>query len=520
MAKKKRETGLPVVIALVFFLLTTVGLGVFCYVLYSDQIEQQKVVESAKKDAAGSAKLAKEAQELVKVYRIALGIPEPGDLETLTAESKPGDIYAAELKKLNEALDAKLKQVKPAEVTTDLNAKTVLDWAPDAENKIPPAGPRTVILDAVAKFLAQQEIAKQAADAKVKTYDEAATALKAKADAFDVAVADLKGTAAKLTDEITKTLEDIKKASAARQSKFEDDTKDLRGKIDEHVNSIARLNTKLRQTEERLAGVMLDVQALQETKKKGEQFFDEPVGKILRRLPDNTVEIDLGFNDKAMPGLTFSVLPADFPIRGYQSRVRVFREPDDRNVFREVTRFVEKGIIEIVEILGPHSARARIVSETDPIRDRVLVGDLLYNAVWRRGSADHVALFGVFDTNGDGRDDIKNVVRDLERMGIPVDAYFDLTERKWIGTLSARTRYAIKGYAPNPSGNDPYAGEKAALNAAISQAAVDVRNKGITEVSFREIFPRIGYRVKMDVTDDKINQAVSQYLQVVGTPMQ
>lgn len=516
--KQKKESGLPVVIALVFFVLTTVGLGVFTYVLYSDQMAKDQEVVAAKKDAAGSQKLMKDAQQLVKVYRLAFGTAEPSDLETLSAESKPGDAYVAELKKVNDALDAKLKQVKPAEVTTEFGVKNVLDWAPDAENRIPPGGPRLVILDAIPKFLAQQEIAKSASDAKIKTYDDAAAALKSKADAFDVAAGELKAAAAKVTQDITKTLDDLKKAATDRQGKYDIDTKDLRTKIDDHVNSLARLNTKFKQNEERLAGIMIDLQAMQETKKKGEQFNDEPLGKILRRLPDNTVEIDIGSSDKAMAGLTFSVLPADFPVKGYQSRVQVFRVPDDRGVFRETPRFVEKANIEIVEVLGPHSSKARIVSESDPIRDRVLVGDLLYNAAWRRGHADHVALFGVFDVNGDGSDDIKNVVRDLERMGIPVDAYFDLKDQKWIGTISAKTRYAIKGHIPNPSGNDPFAGEKAGLVGKLSEAAVEAKSKGITEVSFRDIFPRMGYRVNLDVTDDKINQAVSRYLQTVATP--
>ena len=35
-------------------------------------------------------------------------------------------------------------------------------------------------------------------------------------------------------------------------------------------------------------------------------------------------------------------------------------------------------------------------------------------------------------------------------------------------------------------------------------------------VNFRDFFPRMGYRVKLDVPEDRINQAVLRYLGGVG----
>src|SRR5262249_57473142 len=90
----------------------------------------------------------------------------------------------------------------------------------------------------------------------------------------------------------------------------------------------------------------------------------------------------------------------------------------------------------------------RIQSEFDYIRDGAAPGDLLYNAVWRKGAADHIALVGVFDINGDGTDDIDLVVRDLSKMGVLVDAYFDLRQRKWVGQVNEQTRYLIVGRFP------------------------------------------------------------------------
>ena len=43
--------------------------------------------------------------------------------------------------------------------------------------------------------------------------------------------------------------------------------------------------------------------------------YDLPQGKIIRRRPDNILEINIGSNAPVKPGLTFTVLPSDFPER-------------------------------------------------------------------------------------------------------------------------------------------------------------------------------------------------------------
>ena len=113
--------------------------------------------------------------------------------------------------------------------------------------------------------------------------------------------------------------------------------------------------------------------------------------------------------------------------------------------------FVPKATIEVIEVLGPEVSRARVTSERSDIRDRALNGDLLYNSVWRKGQSDHIALIGIFDINGDGSDDIETVIRDFNKMGIPVDAYFDLKSKKWVGKLTERTRYLVDGHTPVPT---------------------------------------------------------------------
>ena len=42
------------------------------------------------------------------------------------------------------------------------------------------------------------------------------------------------------------------------------------------------------------------------------------------------------------------------------------------------------------------------------------------------------------------------------------------------------------------------------------------RQKGVDTVNFRDFFSRMGYKFRLDVTDDKINQATGPYLSNVG----
>ena len=247
--------------------------------------------------------------------------------------------------------------------------------------------------------------------------------------------------------------------------------------------------------------------------------YDEPQGKITSRLADSIVEINLGSNARVQTGLTFTVLPIDFPEKGRVSRIQRVRLPDDRGNFKEIEMFVPKATIEVIEVLGPDVSRARITGEQNDIRDKTLPGDLLYNSVWRKGQSDHIALIGIFDINGDGSDDIESVVRDFNKMGILVDAYYDLKAKKWNGKLTERTRYLVDGSTPVPTANDPNLDAKTKLIGAMKLARDEAAAKQVQIVPARDFFGRTGYKAKIDVSDDRINQAAAKYLGGVGVEM-
>jgi WD40 repeat protein len=105
----------------------------------------------------------------------------------------------------------------------------------------------------------------------------------------------------------------------------------------------------------------------------------KPLDKIIKRLSEAVVEINLGTDDQVHLGQKFITLPGDYPEKGSKSRMREFRVPDEKGEYKKVERFVAKGLLEVVEVLGPKLSRCRITSENEPIRDAVGAGDLLYN---------------------------------------------------------------------------------------------------------------------------------------------
>jgi hypothetical protein len=164
-----------------------------------------------------------------------------------------------------------------------------------------------------------------------------------------------------------------------------------------------------------------------------------------------------------------------------------------------------------MEIIGPNLSVCRITEEFDEVRDRVMAGDLLYNAVWRKGAADHIALIGVFDLDADGIDDLQFVINNLSKAGVIVDAYYDLGAGKWVGKITERTIFAVEGYQPVLKGLDGNADAKSRIISQIEQAKKDCVERGAKVVKIRDFFPRIGYDVNLGITDDRINQASAKY---------
>ncbi len=518
---KSKETNVPLIFALVFFVLTTIAFGVMWYLSFSEMETHIAAKKTAEKDRDSVSVQKNEAERLARVYRIYIGIPrsEPptfDDVNTTNTESKAGDKIAAEVKLINDALTAKIATADKDSVVSLLTL-----WQIDANGKAEKA-PSKGLIDQIAD-IKNKDIAYAAADAERKSYNTQITAMKADVVKLQDATASFNKAAADLPKQIT---DDINAAIAkviASTKKYEQDSIAENKKFADVKERLDTADRELGKQKDKYTELLDENNRLVREKNVGNREtlnFEEPQGKILRKVPgtDGVVEINLGSAVGVRPGLTFTILPTDFPEKGRQSRVRMLRIPDGKGDYKSVETFVPKGSVEVFEVVNERLSLARIQSgsELDPIRDGIAQGDLLYNSVWRKGVADHVALVGIFDVNGDGSDDIESVVRDLTKMGIPVDAYYDLKKRVWVGQVTERTRYIVEGYFPLNSLNDPNRDEKTKLIDSITNAINDGKKKGVNNINFRDFFTRMGYKFRLDVTDDKVNQATAPYLSNVG----
>jgi hypothetical protein len=532
-----KETSLPVVVSLVFFVLTTIGLGVFVYVLYSDQEAKDTEVAKAKDEVKNLRSEAKDKDLIARAIRVSVGIPNEDDLSTLQGEVKEGDKVHLEIKRLADVVKKKGPELTKSQAdrfnaaikayAMNPDAKA-LDgavapgefdaWAGDFDTQLKAPLADKTFLGLTARAWGQRELALNKSAADYASYGDALNKLAAAQAAAKEAKDLFAQKADSLPKEFKAKIDELDKLLNDKTKLYTQDTAGLRAKFDEQTTALEKAgndNRRLKSDNDELREQLRIV--LGKIKPPDPLQYDEPQGRITRRPEPNIVEIDLGSSSLVTPGLTFSVLPMDFPEKGKQSRLREFREPDERGVMKTRVEFVPKGTIEVIEVIGPGLSRARVTGEFDQVRDGVLPGDLIYNSVWRRGVGEHVALIGVFDINGDGTDDVEAVERDLRKMGVTLDAVFDLRTGAWRGRLTDRTRYVVEGYQIPVTANDPHQVAKAALIGKMAAARQEAVGKAIPIVNFRDFFGRTGYRVNPNVPEAQIARAVSRYFAAIGT---
>jgi hypothetical protein len=513
--KASNPQNTPLIVSLVVFVLATVACGVLAYMQSSDKEQLRADKKKADDDLKTARTIATESQNIASLYRVVTGTADADEATKLLAEVKSGDKLSAEWSKISQVMAKKLGgdgTALPAEfavLTTDAGGKIE-------------AGNGKGLIDVTREAVARRDAAvKQSADDRA-SYASAMTLMSKASEAYKAAQQQFQASAVQLPKDFKVKMDDLEKAATKRLKEFSDRERESRELTDKLADAQQQADRKLKVQAEKISQQQTDIERIAAKTAQADTFqFDEPQGRVLRRYGDGTIEIDLGSDALVRRGLTFMVLPSDFPQRGRQSRVMREREPDGKGYFKDANVFRQKANIEVVDVLGPNLSRCRLVGmdvqgqkrlEYDDIRDRVMPGDLLYHPVWRRGVADHVALVGIFDMNGDGTDDIQSVVRDLRNMGIPVDAYFDLRTLKWEGRITERTRYVVEGHYPINTAVDPNRDKKTQLTAAMSAAIAEAKLKGIKAVGFRDFFPEMGYYVKVNVSDDKINQATARYL--------
>jgi hypothetical protein len=125
-----------------------------------------------------------------------------------------------------------------------------------------------------------------------------------------------------------------------------------------------------------------------------------------------------------------------------------------------VARSESKGKVEVTEILGEHLAEARIVE--DKITDPIMLNDHVYTPLWQPGRAEHFAIAGKLDIDGDNVTDAPFIKDLIRRNGAVLDAEL-LPDGTINGEMGISTRYLILG--------EPFSAEAAEKNYSAMQAA-------------------------------------------------
>lgn len=211
--------------------------------------------------------------------------------------------------------------------------------------------------------------------------------------------------------------------------------------------------------------------------------YDQPKGKLVQMdRGGSTAYVNLGTADLVRPGLTFSV----FGVGTYKPNAE------------------RKGSVEIINVISDHLSAARITEVRTSTRDPLLTGDLLYNPSWSPGVKQHIAVAGLIDLTGDGKDGTIEFVRNLEKQGVIVDAYLDIKEmaiRKKGEGITRATNYLVLGDVPEFTqqgqlrDNDPRADLKLKINEEISKLHETAIKLGVTIVPARRFMAVVGYKM-------------------------
>jgi hypothetical protein len=299
--------------------------------------------------------------------------------------------------------------------------------------------------------------------------------------------------------------EKTEKAEKDARSQVEEAVKKELGTIDKELNKqkaeVAKLKEEfaktLKEKDDRIARLMVG-RTQAEDSGKGEKTaqvdlvkYDSPKGKIVRvdwtgKMP----YIDLGSADGVKEQLTFSVYARS-------ADGKEGREP--------------KGSLEVIKILGPHLAQARVSYMRDASAEPIVEGDLVYNPLWDPNHKTHVAIAGVVDFTGQEgatlQDQVRNLqefMNNLKKQNIEVDAWLDLQSNAIQGQITLKTDYFILAEGPTyDSQSLNLKDEKVNFKQKTSEMMEVMRkqafDKGVTIIPLRKFTLLTGYRVPRTV---------------------
>jgi hypothetical protein len=463
-AKKSEESRQGLIIALVVFVLLSIGLGVATFYGFSDQQRLDGLV----KDERNKAKKMQDARDWEQFQNLILKsymghVLKKEDNESLQAMlpkyegGQLGQNERADFDNLNE----KLKKDTEWDKVKNAPGKTLFDQIKTLQTDV------ANLTDQKAKLekKSQEDIKKLSDDLKAREKDLADSDQKLKDSKAELAK--LTGTKAKEFQDALASIEKLND-EVDKIKKMADNAKD------ENKKSVDKLNKNIKELEINLA------KAREQIKPLNVVDYDVPKGKVIDIVRGGgVVYINMGSADRVKPQLTFSIYGVDSNGKAMAQR---------------------KGSLEVTNVIEPHLSQARITELTDGNRDPVIRGDLLFNPVWSPTLQQHVAVAGLIDLTGEGTDNTEEFIRNLKRQGIVVDAYVDLKDLTVKGSgMSLKTTFLVLGDAPEFDStqtintSDVRTSGKLELQKRMSEMQTEAAKLGVPVIPFRRFLAVIGY---------------------------
>lgn len=514
-------SGMGLIMTLVFFILTTITLGVTTYMGYAE-VDKFKTETKAEKEKTAAANQEKNWWKFqANLVRVSLGEPykdekDDDNFRTLLQKDreeflkspdgkvtnkfdKPAPAEAKEFKDLLERMDkvAPWKVGEQAPSTSYINLLAARDGELKKEREK---------VDEFRRDL--EEVRADKAQTQAKLTETSAL--------FKTEVAKVMADAAKNrksdTDQIA-NLQKLLNATSEEKAKAETERGNLevsKKDVDEKLKATeASLKTEIKdkvKAEAERAQLDNDNRELKkrlpdEKKSQLEKGLTAEATKALNRWPQEKLKwqivrldqkgdqpyINLGSADGLEPQLTFYVHAL-----GRDGKLSP----------------VPKGTVEVIQLVpdSPHLARVRVTSVTDPNRDPIVAGDRLFNPIWGPGQPKRVAIAGVADVGGEGTENNMDLRRILTRNNVVVDAYIDTRNEKepaildgkgGKGAISPRTNYLIVGDDIEGVARHPRREDKE-YKAKFTQMMTEMRDRatasGVTVISVSAYLDLIGHR--------------------------
>lgn len=392
---------------IIFFVLTSIGLGIGIYLIYQQWDENQaKVPDAVKKLKAKEDEIASVKKD-VNTLKTLVGCPESmrrdyvfdiidKDMEkyagpTSGLELEEGDkVYA----KIIAKMFSKIQEQKAtlAQRQAELEKLKVVNLSREQSND-------KALLSVIESSKKDQQTLLAAINSS--------SAQRAK---------------------INKAKEDI-------YAELDKMFKDNEDQFVEANNKIAKANESIKE----LNVIREDLQRVAKAKKN--KSVNRPDGLILSYNPMTKVAvINLGSGNNLRNQQTFDVYPA--------------------NATTSTTK--PKGSLQVFQV---NFNQALCYADEFSTSDPITMGDKIFTKGWTPGDHVRYALCGILDLTGDGKNDVDRVLTYIQQHGDVCDAYLDGTAMH--GKIVAETQFYVVGTAPDA---EKYPKEAAAYKEFVSQA--------------------------------------------------